>query len=383
MSFMGELTFFLGLKVKKKDDGVFISHDKYVAEILRKFGFIDVKSASTPIEIEKPLLKDTDDVETNKEVVALDAESQEKLNQEDVSGAEPTRFDDEDVQTAAARDKQEKADMEIALELQRQYDDKEENIDWSVVAEQVQERHLDLIRIYQNIKKKLVSIAQARKNMRIYLKNMIGYKIEYFRGMTYDKVRPIFEREYKKVQTLFKRDKDVQKPKKKRVADETLLQESFKKLRAAENMLEIVLVPEFKVEALQVKYPIIDWEIYTEEKFSSAVPSVDEKKALWVELKRLFEPDENDVLWKLQRYMHAPLTWKLYTDCEVHHVSSTRGHDIFMLTEKDYPLSNAFMILMLSGKLQVKEDNEMDRDLVMKIFMDANKPKSKSLDTSS
>nr|GEW80180.1 copia protein [Tanacetum cinerariifolium] len=49
-----------GLQVKKKDDGIFISQDKYVAEILRKFGFIDVKSASTPIETEKPLLKDPD-----------------------------------------------------------------------------------------------------------------------------------------------------------------------------------------------------------------------------------------------------------------------------------------------------------------------------------
>nr|GEY97181.1 hypothetical protein [Tanacetum cinerariifolium] len=74
---------------------------------------------------------------------------------------------------------------------------------------------------------------------------------------------------------------------------------------------------------------------------------------------------------------------KLYTDCGVHHVSSTRGHDIFMLTEKDYLLSNAIMILMLSGKLQVEEDSQMARDLVMKIFMEAIKPKSRSLDTSS
>nr|GFC75439.1 hypothetical protein [Tanacetum cinerariifolium] len=60
MSSMGELTFFLELKVKKKDDGIFISQDKYVAKILRKFSFIDVKSANTPIETEKPLLKDPD-----------------------------------------------------------------------------------------------------------------------------------------------------------------------------------------------------------------------------------------------------------------------------------------------------------------------------------
>nr|GEX32890.1 hypothetical protein [Tanacetum cinerariifolium] len=127
-----------------------------------------------------------------------------------------------------------------------------------------------------------------------------------------------------------------------------------------------------------VKYPIIDWEIYTEssrtywkiirvegvtqayqsfedmlkgfdkedlvslwnlvkEKFSSAVPNVDNEKALWGELKRLFEPVADDVPWKLQRYMHAQLTWKLYIDCGLHHVSSTRGHDTFMSTEKIIP----------------------------------------------
>nr|GEW25337.1 hypothetical protein [Tanacetum cinerariifolium] len=46
------------MQVKQKQDGIFISQDKYVAEILRKFGLTDRKSASTPIDTEKPLLKD-------------------------------------------------------------------------------------------------------------------------------------------------------------------------------------------------------------------------------------------------------------------------------------------------------------------------------------
>nr|GEV93895.1 putative ribonuclease H-like domain-containing protein [Tanacetum cinerariifolium] len=58
MSSMGELTFFLGLQVKQKKDGIFISQDKYVAKILKKFRLTDRKSASTPIDTEKPLLKD-------------------------------------------------------------------------------------------------------------------------------------------------------------------------------------------------------------------------------------------------------------------------------------------------------------------------------------
>ncbi|GKF65325.1 putative ribonuclease H-like domain-containing protein, partial [Tanacetum coccineum] len=50
MSSMGELTFFLRLLVKQKEDGIFISQDKYVAEILKKFGFVSVKTASTLID---------------------------------------------------------------------------------------------------------------------------------------------------------------------------------------------------------------------------------------------------------------------------------------------------------------------------------------------
>nr|GFB08599.1 hypothetical protein [Tanacetum cinerariifolium] len=60
MSSMGELTFFLGLQVKQKKDGIFINQDKYVAEILRKFRLSKGKSASTPIDAEKHLLKDSD-----------------------------------------------------------------------------------------------------------------------------------------------------------------------------------------------------------------------------------------------------------------------------------------------------------------------------------
>ncbi|GJR71901.1 putative ribonuclease H-like domain-containing protein [Tanacetum coccineum] len=58
MSSMGELTFFLGLQVQQKEDGIFISQDKYVAEILKKFDFATVKTTSTPIETNKALVKD-------------------------------------------------------------------------------------------------------------------------------------------------------------------------------------------------------------------------------------------------------------------------------------------------------------------------------------
>ncbi|GJV70388.1 ribonuclease H-like domain, reverse transcriptase, RNA-dependent DNA polymerase [Tanacetum coccineum] len=58
MSSMGELTFFLGLQVKQNKDGIFISQDKYVAEMLKKFDLVNVKAAITPMETKLPLTKD-------------------------------------------------------------------------------------------------------------------------------------------------------------------------------------------------------------------------------------------------------------------------------------------------------------------------------------
>nr|GFC53345.1 ribonuclease H-like domain, reverse transcriptase, RNA-dependent DNA polymerase [Tanacetum cinerariifolium] len=60
MSSMGEITFFLGLQVKQKEDRIFISQDKYVTKILRKFNLSDAKTANTLVDTEKPLVKDAD-----------------------------------------------------------------------------------------------------------------------------------------------------------------------------------------------------------------------------------------------------------------------------------------------------------------------------------
>ncbi|GKB12648.1 hypothetical protein Tco_0846571 [Tanacetum coccineum] len=180
----------------------------------------------------------------------------------------------------------------------------------------------------------------------------------------------------------------------------------------------MIIVPEegMNFEALQTKYPIIDWEVYTEDSrkywkiirvgnhtevyqifedmlknfdrddlvklwslvheiFNSIEPTKDKERELWIELKRLFELDDDDTLWKLQRYIHDPLKWKLYDTCDVHHVSTERGHDIFMLVEKDYPLTRALMTLMLSNKLQVDEYSVMTDEHLRKIFILANKPR--------
>nr|GEV43410.1 ribonuclease H-like domain-containing protein [Tanacetum cinerariifolium] len=88
ISSMGKLTFFLGLQVKQKENGIFISQDKYVAEILRKFNFVDVKSASTPVD--KTLVNDANDKAVYEEWddrAERDATTAASVDAEQTSGA--------------------------------------------------------------------------------------------------------------------------------------------------------------------------------------------------------------------------------------------------------------------------------------------------------
>nr|GEW50647.1 ribonuclease H-like domain-containing protein [Tanacetum cinerariifolium] len=267
------------------------------------------------------------DVEKDEEVVDMDADLQGRIDQDvstatkDVNAAEPTVFVSAEPTVFVSegyikmlvllprmlmllsllylmiksQGKTRKGYLERAKVLQQQYNDREENIDWNDVVNQVRERHLDNIIKYQNLKKKHVSIAQAKKNMIIYLKNMAGYKMEHFKGMTYDK------ESFKKLKAVevscSESTQETPSNDPKEMSEEDV-----------QNMLEIVPVSEFKVEALQ-RRPGCLWNL-VKEKFSSTVLSVDKEKSLWVELKRLFEPDEDDVLWKLQRDWKQ-LVWKL------------------------------------------------------------------------
>nr|GEV27507.1 integrase, catalytic region, zinc finger, CCHC-type, peptidase aspartic, catalytic [Tanacetum cinerariifolium] len=153
-----------------------------------------------------------------------------------------------------------------------------------------------------------------------------------------------------------------------KVLEEVKATEEVPKERVKE-MLLLVPVEETYAEALQVKHPIIDWKVHTEgqrsywkitrlggssaikESLSIRPAASDKQMELWVELKRLYEPDGEDQLWiHNQNLMHAPVEWKLYDMCGVHHVTS-KDKEIFMLVEKDYPLEKGLAIVMICYKL--------------------------------
>ena len=65
MCMVGELTFFLGLQVKQKKEGIFVSQEKYARNIVKKFGLDFIKHASTPMSSSAKLNVDSSGVEVS------------------------------------------------------------------------------------------------------------------------------------------------------------------------------------------------------------------------------------------------------------------------------------------------------------------------------
>nr|GFD22391.1 hypothetical protein [Tanacetum cinerariifolium] len=83
-------------------------------------------------------------------------------------------------------------DEQYARELHAELN---KDIDWDEVIDHVKikaKEDLD-VKKYQAMKRKPQTEGQARKNMMLYLKNVVGFKMDYFKGMSYDDIRPIFE----------------------------------------------------------------------------------------------------------------------------------------------------------------------------------------------
>nr|GEW73152.1 hypothetical protein [Tanacetum cinerariifolium] len=169
------------------------------------------------------------------------------------------------------------------------------------------------------------------------LRSHAGWKTKHFRGMTLEQLKEKFISVWKKMKTS------------KEVSEEEL-----------KGMMQLVPLEEVYVEALQL------WTL-VKETFSIKQATRDKEKELWVELKRLFEPDFDDQLWThRQAFMHDPLDWKLYDTCSVHHVF-TKDEEIFMLVEMDYPLRKGLATVMISNKIQMEQYLQMASDLILKI----------------
>ncbi|GKC14573.1 hypothetical protein Tco_1011355 [Tanacetum coccineum] len=287
--------------------------------------------------------------------------------------------------TTKLKQRQEIAGYEAALRLQVQLNEKESqrivkdaegftDAEWDDILARVTADE-DLVQQLQAGKK------YSEEDLPMKLVELVNQRKKFFaqqraKAKRNKPMTPTQQKAYMRVQSFVPMDSELEVQRLKRASQEVFEetakrqkieeasgsgeeQSAAKEKELSEEELQksmmIVLVEEVYVEALQnFDRDDLDklWSL-VKERFSSTDPTDDKERILWVELKRLFEPNIDDILWKLQRYMHDPLTWRLYDTCGVHHISTDRGHDIFMLVEKDYPLIRGLMTVMLAKKLQV------------------------------
>nr|GEV07887.1 hypothetical protein [Tanacetum cinerariifolium] len=207
------------------------------------------------------------------------------------------------------------------------------------------------------------------------------WKVKDFKGMTFEEIEAKFAAVWKLVEDFIPMGlkEEAERLKRKRF---NLEQEKAKKQKTSKEvpdkekspeeipeekvkeMMQLIPIEEVYVQALQVKHPIIDWKVQIEGQrsycqifrlggtsacyqffvdllkhldreylnqlwvlvkgyLSIRLASSDKEMELWVELKRLYEPDPEDQLWaQTQNYMHAATEWKLYDLSGVHHVTA-------------------------------------------------------------
>nr|GEW62302.1 hypothetical protein [Tanacetum cinerariifolium] len=244
-------------------------------------------------------------------------------------------------------------------------------------------------REYQALKRKPQTEAQARKNMMIYLRNLAGFKMDYFKRMTYDDISPIFEKKFNSnVAFLVKtkeqmEEEDSRALKRKvnsledKVAKKQKLDEEVEELR---KHLQIVPNDDDDVytEAipLALKVPVVDYEIYTENnKPYYKIKRADKTHQLYLSCLSMLrnfdredlEPDVQDQIWRNQRSVHGLAkvkSWKLLESCGVQIITFTTTQ-LILLVERKYPLTRFTLDQMLNNvRLKVEEESEVSLELL-------------------
>ncbi|GJZ80204.1 ribonuclease H-like domain-containing protein [Tanacetum coccineum] len=335
--------------------------------------------------------------------------SKKELEQERMSLAEAIRLQER-------MDEEQRAQIAKDEGIARQWDEEERQ---KAMSEAKSSKKIDwndpsVIR-YHAQKMKPKTVAQARRNMVKYLKNQGNYKINDFKGMPYNEVRPIFEKVWdfnqhiepmdhgsekmKSPEKIEKEDVDTHKKmkevskesgaKRKKSIPRKSTRSSVKRQKMElddekedlKGYLDIVpreVVAE-DVESLSTKYPIMDWKtcVLTEnfmyyqifrgdgssknyKVLSEMLEDFDRQDG---DLHTLFEPDEEDEIWKNQHEYNL-ISWRLCDFCGIHILLMQNGIAIHMLTEKKYPLSQEMLSKMLSKRLEVDHESTQAYELL-------------------
>nr|GEX72536.1 hypothetical protein [Tanacetum cinerariifolium] len=248
-------------------------------------------------------------------------------------------------------------------ELEKEHDEAYKQIDWNAAFDHVQAKETHYIKRYHGFKKKPQSKSKACKNMISYLRNTEGYKMEFFKGLKYDDILPIFQARFDaNMKFLFKTREEMEKEDEEVIKsiNETPAQKAAKRRKLNEEAQEaddlkkrLEIVPDedddvfVETIPLAQKVPIVDYQVVVidnkpkykiirsdnthqfyisfttllknfdredletlwrivKDRFSTKTPTNFSDEYLLLTLKIMFgELDEHDVIWRSQKSVHG------------------------------------------------------------------------------
>ncbi|GKB19210.1 hypothetical protein Tco_0853133 [Tanacetum coccineum] len=285
---------------------------------------------------------------------SIQKKTKKQLEQERLSHETAIRLQeqiDEEERKRIARD------AEIAKQLQEEYnrarqeqevvakDDQAHVIDWSDPA--VIRYHAQQNRPY--------SIAEARKNMCIYLKNQGGFKMSHFKGMSYDDIRPIFERVWDQNQSFVPMDSEKEKgSEKKGSRKKSLARKRATEKQSEESTKRQKIEDDIEKEELKAYLDLVPREEFAMEIESLAISIIIDANG----------SNQDSEEGSTSRQGRDQWPDRLFDSCGIHILLMDNGIAIHMMIEKKYPLTQEMLSKMLSRKLEVDHENEMAFELL-------------------
>ncbi|GJY55818.1 hypothetical protein Tco_0454933 [Tanacetum coccineum] len=172
-----------------------------------------------------------------------------------------------------------------------------------------------------------------------YLKNMEGYKHKDFKGKSFDVIKKMFDKAYKRVNTFVAMDSEIKR------SDGS--SKVYKVLYAMLNDFD--------------RQDLIDLYKLVKKRFKTTQPEGYDI-LLWGDLLTIFEPSEQDELWRNQQH-YLLISWELFDSCRGHSLLMDTV-SIHMLVERIYPLIQLTLERMLNTRLQVDHECEIAYELI-------------------
>nr|GEU37631.1 putative ribonuclease H-like domain-containing protein [Tanacetum cinerariifolium] len=242
-----------------------------------------------------------------------------------------------------------------------------------------------------------VAIEHVKKKAKEDPVNVVGFRLNYFKGMSYDDIRPVFEAKFNSnIEFLLKTKEQMEEEENRAIQSiiETPAQKATKRRKLNEEVEDLKrhleIVPDEDDDAYIEATPLARKSL-VKERFSTSKPKNFFDDFLLTTLGLMFEkPDGQAQVWKNQRSIHSQAkikSWKLLESCGVHIITFSTTQ-LILLVERRYPLSRFTLKQMLNAvRLRVEEESEMSFELLRftrqqrQEELNASKPKMMLLDS--